>query len=308
MKDLLEYTRRSYEEQEQFRNIHKLKCVTLVKDQVCICIHSMAMNYLLYMADSCYDLEGDVKYSVEWNKEYFTYFLTCLYNGQIVIPLMWKDCPKGNGCYLEKELCEEKGLPFYYVKLRLDKKWEHGKEEHLRIKDEKISDGWNSLLFSCKIAESFRNCSDKEYGERLLRSALFLFPFRTWKILEKTACDLKTQEEEKTFFCYHTDLVEAFLEMCTGRKEKTTEIINAPERFLGISIYSIWAECNEGFMAQDFEMFLKMKLDDCYKMSKRLTSILNKIEDIGKNITEVEEQRKSLSRSKRIVNSIRRKK
>lgn len=308
MKDLLEYTHRSYEEQEQFRNIHKLKCVTLVKDQVCICIHSMAMNYLLYIADSCYDLEGDAKYSVEWNSEYCTYFLTCFYNGQIVVPLMRKDCPKGNGCYLEKELCEIEELPFHFVKLRLDKQWTQGKEEHLRTKNEKVNDGWDSLLFSCKIVEGFRTCSDREYGERLLRSALFLFPFRTWELLEKAAYDFKTQEERRAFIFYHMELLKAFLEMCTGKQEKTTDIINTVGQFLEIPISSIWEECEEGFTAQDFEIFLKMKLAYCCKMSKRLTGILNKIEDVGKSIAGEKEYKEYLSRCRRIVNGMKRKK
>lgn len=304
MDDLLEYTRRAYE--EQFKGIRKLKCVTLAEDQVCICIHSMAMNCLLYIANSCYWLEGDIKYSVQWDKEYHTYFLKCFCNEQILVPIFQKDCGKAEVCYLEKELCKNKDLPFHYVEVRPDRQWNQAKEECLRIKYEKISDGWNSLLFYCKIVEGFRNCSNREYAERLLRSALFLFPFKTWDILEKSISELETSEENEIFIKYHIALLDAFLRMSVGRETTRTQLINSVGEFLQIPVWSIWEECEAGFISQEFETFLRMKLNECYAMSKRFTSLLNKIEKMAKNAVVKNKYKESISQCKAIVNGLKR--
>lgn len=304
MDDLLEYTRRSYEEQEQFKNIHKLKCVTLVKGRVCVCIHSIAMNCLVYIADRCYCLQGDIKYSAEWNKKYCTYFLKCFCNGQMLVPILREDCAKREKYYLEKELCENKTLPFHYVEIRLDEQWNEVKEARLFDKDEKISDGWDSLLFYCKIVENFRTCSDREYTERLLRSALFLFPFKTWDILERDIPELETPKDKEEFIKYLTDLLEAFLEMSAEKKVTRTESIKAVGNFLGISIWSIWEECEAGFIGQEFESFLQGKLNKCHTMSKRFTGLLNKLEAIGKNSVEKSKYKEPLSRCQTIVNKL----
>ncbi len=264
MEELLEYVRISYE--EQFNGSQALNCVTLIDGRMCI--HSLAMNYLLYIAEHCYYLdEADIRYCFEWREEYNTYFMYSSYRRRALVYVMRNKNVNQKNCYFAGSMCENDKLPFNYVKIRL--KDEHAiKEEYLLSKDEKDVFGWNILLLYCKITAFFRNRSDKEYADILLRSALFLFPNETWDLLEGVYKNGKKQPQNINFY---SSLLTDFKEMSQANKEENFRyIVEKISRFLGISIWKIEEIYANEYKETDFETLLREQLNKCYQKSRKL--------------------------------------
>lgn len=275
MDDVLEYMRRLYE--VQFSDFHKWECPQFLDGKICICIHSIAMSYFLYMADCCYYLDKNIRCNITWNTEYGTYFLKGICDGQNFVKLIRQQGSECE-CYLKKELCKNEQLPFHYVAVRLIEK-EDIATEYLLEKMDKDSDSRNILDFFCKVAKIFRKRTDKEYADLLLRTALFLFPHSTWKFLEKSKPVFAEKKEKIDYIKYNLNLLQEYMDISENPPSADRiQIINTLEKYLGIPIWKIWREYESKYTIDLLEPVLRDKIDLSRAQSMRFSKFIDRLE------------------------------
>lgn len=286
MDDLLEYMRRLYE--EQFSDFRKWECPQFLDGKICICIHSIAMSYFLYVADCCYHLDKSIRYQAIWNLEYNTYFLKGICEDKIFVELLRQQNNECE-CYLKNELCKNEELPFHYVTVRLMEK-EDIATKYLLGKMERGNNSWNLLMFFCKIARTFRKCADKEYAELLLRTTLFLFPHSMWKLLEKSQPTFAEREEKTAYTMYNLKLLQEYMELSQDSSAvDRMQIINILEKFLKVPIWKIWRDYENEYKTDLLEPILQDQICRSRAQSKRFTKFIDQLESLlegqGKNDT-----------------------
>lgn len=302
MDDLLEYMRRLYE--EQFSDFRKWECPQFFDGKICICIHSIAMSYFLYVADCCYYLDKGIRYQAIWNPEYNTYFLKGICEDQIFVELLRQQDKKCE-CYLENELCKNEELPFHYVIVRLTEK-EDIATKYLLGKMEKGNNSWNLLIFFCKVARTFRKRTDKEYADLLLRTTLFLFPHSMWKLLEKSQPTFVEREEKAAYARYNLNLLDEYMEISRASSSPDRmQIMNTLEKFLKVPIWKIWRHYENEYKTDLLEPILQDQICRSRAQSKRFAKFIDQLESLLEEQEKDDTFKKMVTQCKKIVNDLR---